>query len=44
MHILVSSRNNYEMFDNFFLKKNQFWNESIINVDAGSSNTPRIRS
>ena len=39
MHILVSSRNNYEMFDNFFLKKNQFPNKFIINVDAGSSNT-----
>ncbi len=37
MHILVSSRNNYEMLEGFFLKKNDFPSKNIINVDAGST-------
>ena len=37
MFVLVSSRNNYNLFENFFLKNNDLPNSKIINCDAGST-------
>lgn len=37
MFILVSSRNNYQLFENFFLQKNDLPHKNIINVDTGSN-------
>ena len=41
MFILVSSRNNYQLFENFFLKHNSLPFEKIINVDTGSNETQK---
>ena len=41
MFILVSSRNNYQLFENFFLKNNSLPFEKIINVDTGSNETQK---